>query len=51
MPLKAGDRITLGVADAARPTVAPPADALVALPRGPRRLRVLPGPQADCVHE
>jgi allophanate hydrolase subunit 2 len=46
-PLRAGDRIDLGVADAARPTVAPPADRLVELPSPPARLRVLPGPQAD----
>jgi antagonist of KipI len=46
-PLRAGDRIALGVADAARPTAVPPPDPLVPLPARPARLRVLPGPQAD----
>src|SRR5262245_24864501 len=46
-PLRAGDRIELGVADAARPIASPPADPLMELPTRPARLRVLPGPQAD----
>ena len=50
-PVRAGDRIALGVADAARPTAAPPADPLVPLPARPARLRVLPGPQADAFTE
>jgi antagonist of KipI len=46
-PLRTGDRITLGVADATRPTAAPPSDPVVELPSRPARLRVLAGPQAD----
>ena len=45
--LKAGDRLPLGVADAARPTAVRVTDPLVPLPERPARLRVLPGPQAD----
>ena len=50
-PLRAGDRLPLGVADIARPIAAPPADPLVPLPARPARLRLLPGPQADAFTE
>jgi len=46
-PIKAGDRLPLGVAEVSRPTVAPPNEPIVPLPGQPAPLRVLPGPQAD----